>query len=79
MATERFCRDCVHMAPWPERVERFGRMTALSPYYPLHACMADGCKVMAVAPAFSPDDEGCIAYGCPSFERGSRKERYKEV
>ena len=79
MATERFCRDCIHMAPWPERVERFGRMTALSPYYPLHACMADGCKVMAVAPAFSPDDKGCIVHGCPSFERGSREDYYKEV
>ena len=76
---KRFCADCVHMAPWPERVEQMGRMTALSPYYPLHACMADGCKAMAVAPAFSPDDEGCIAYGCPCFERGDRKERYKEV
>lgn len=76
---DRRCADCIHMAPWPERVEQLGRMTEAAPFYPLNACMADGCKVTAVAPAFSPDNEGCIAYGCPSFERGDRSEHYKEV
>ena len=77
--TVRRCADCIHLAPWPERVEQLGRFTEIAPFYPLHACMADGCKAMAVAPAFSPDDEGCIVYGCPSFERGSREDYYKEV
>lgn len=77
--TDRRCADCIHFAPWPERVERLGRIVESVPFYPLYACMANGCKVLAVAPAFSPDDEGCIVYGCPSFERGSRKERYREV
>ena len=25
--TDRRCADCIHMAPWPERVEQLGRMT----------------------------------------------------
>lgn len=77
--TDRRCADCIHMAPWPERVEQLGRFTSTEQFLPLYACMADGCKVMAVAPAFSPDDEGCFVYGCGSFERGNRNEHYKEV
>lgn len=77
--TDRRCADCIHMAPWPERAEQLGRMTEAAPFYPLHACMAYGCRVIAVSPSFSPDGRGSIAFGCQSFERGSRKERYKEA
>ena len=77
--TDDRCADCIHLAPWPERVEQYGYEAVHDPFFPLHACMADGCKVMAVSPSFSPDDAGCVAAGCPYFERGNRKERYKEV
>lgn len=49
------------------------------PREPLNACMACGCSVVAVSPSYSPDDRGCIAYGYPHFERGNRKNHYKEV
>lgn len=70
--TVRRCGDCIHMAFWPERVEQMGRSAEAAPGFPLAACMADGCGVMAVAPEFSPDDEECIAFGCRSYERGCR-------
>lgn len=77
--TDRRCADCIHFAPWPERAERYGHGAEYAPFFPLHACMADGCSVIAVSPSFSPDGRGSIAFGCQSFERGSRKERYREV
>lgn len=70
--TSRHCADCIHLAPWPERV-RFIRdhVKAVPEGYPLHACMRCPTKALAVA----PDDGG----DCRHFERGNRNERYKEV
>lgn len=79
MTSRRFCRDCIHMAEWPERVRQYGWMAEAFPPFPLHACMAGGCNAKAVSPSFSPDDWECIAFGCPYFEHGDRKEHYKEV
>lgn len=76
---DRCCADCIHLAPWPERVEQYGYEAVYDPFFPLNACMADGCKVMAVSPAFSPDDAGCVVFCCPYFERGDRDEYVKEV
>ena len=69
--TNRHCADCTHMAPWPERVEQLGRMAEAAPFYPLHACMVHPTKVLAVSPS-----DGTA---CTYFERGDRKEHYKEV
>ena len=69
--TDRRCADCIHMAPWPERVEQLGRMTEAAPFYPLHACMVHPTKVLAVSPS-----DGTA---CTYFERGDRNEHYKEV
>lgn len=77
--TDRRCADCIHLAPWPERVRQYGWMTEAFPSFPLHACMAGGCSAKAVSPSFSLEDRGCIAFGCPYFERGNRNEHYKEV
>ena len=77
--TDKRCADCIHFAPWPERMEHNRDLTRLIPRFPLYACMAAPTKVMAVAPDYSPDDAGCFAFGCESFERGDRKERYREV
>lgn len=77
--TDMFCADCIHLAQWPERVEQYGYEAVHDPFFPLHACMACGSGVVAVSPSYSPDDRGCIAYGCPNFERGNRKNHYKEV
>lgn len=77
--TDNRCADCIHFAPWPERMERNGYFTQYIPCFPLYACMASSCKVVAVAPDYSPDDAGCIAHGCESFERGDRDEYVKEA
>lgn len=70
--TSKRCADCIHMAPWPERV-RFIRnyVKAVPEGYPLHACMRSPTKALAVA----PDDGG----DCRHFESGDRSEHYKEV
>ena len=73
------CVECIHFAPWPERMERSRDLTRLIPRFPLCACMASPTKAMTVAPDYSPDDAGCIAYGCESFERGDRDRYIKEV
>lgn len=74
------CRDCIHFAPWPERVERVRELWGVVPMgYPTHACMASMTKVLAVSPSDSPVNPSCAAAGCPSFERGDRKKRYKGV
>lgn len=67
----RFCADCIHFAPWPERVWKYGRMAEAAPFCPLYACMVHPTKVLAVSPS-----DG--AY-CTHFERGNRNEHYKEV
>ena len=70
--TDDRCADCIHLAPWPERVEFIREYVKAVPEgYPLCACMQCPTKVMAVA----PDDGG----DCRHFERGNRKKHYKEV
>lgn len=70
--TSRRCADCIHLAPWPERV-RFIRdyVKAVPEGYPLHACMRCPTKALAVA----PDDGG----ECTYFERSNRDEYVKET
>ena len=66
------CADCIHLAPWPERVELIRNyFKAVPEGFPFHACMRCPTKALAVA----PDDGG----DCRHFERGNRNERYKEV
>ena len=74
--TDRRCADCIHLAQWPERVEQYGYEAVHDPSFPLHACMACGCSVVAVSPSYLADYNG---YVCPYFERGNRKNHYKEV
>ena len=70
--TDRRCADCIHLAPWPERVELLSGLPGGLPYhYPTHACMASRTCVMAVHPLDAP--------ACPDFERGDRDEYVKEV
>lgn len=70
--TNRRCADCIHLAPWPERVELIrNSFKAVPEGYPLHACMRCPTKALAVA----SDDGG----DCTYFERGDRDEHYKEV
>lgn len=68
----RRCADCIHLAPWPERVELIRNyFKAVPEGYPLWACMRCPTKALAVAP-----DDGTE---CTYFERGDRGEYYKEV
>ena len=70
--TSKCCADCIHLAPWPERVEFAEKHLKEAPAgYPLWACMQSPTKAMAVAP-----DDG--AY-CMYFERGNRDEYVKEA
>lgn len=69
--TDNRCTDCVHCAPWPERVELLRGLPGGLPYhYPTHACMASRTCVMAVHPLDAP--------ACPDFERGKRIDYIKE-
>lgn len=69
--TSKCCADCIHMAPWPERLRQYGRMAEAAPFYPLYACMVHPTKVLAVSPS-----DG--AY-CTYFERGSRSKWVREI
>lgn len=74
--TSNRCADCIHFAPWPERVMFIRDYVKAVPEavpegYPLHACMRCPTKALAVAP-----DDGTE---CTHFERGDRDEYYKEV
>lgn len=78
--TDRRCADCIHLAPWPERVERINKSFNRVPYwYPTCACMACASHVFAVSPNDSPDNAASVAFRCGSFERGNRNEHYKEL
>lgn len=72
MTEMKRCADCIHLAPWPERVELLSGLPGGLPYhYPTHACMASRTCAMAVHPLDAP--------ACPDFERGKRSDYIKEV
>lgn len=69
---DRRCADCIHFAPWPERVELTRNyFKAVLDGYPLYACMHCPTKALAVA----PDDGG----DCRYFESGDRDRYIKEA
>ena len=49
--TSKRCADCIHLAPWPERM-KFARelMETMPEDYPLWACMRHMANVRAVSP-----------------------------
>ena len=70
--TSNRCADCIHLAPWPERVEFAEKHLKEAPAgFPLWACMRCPTKALAVAP-----DDGTE---CTYFERGNRDEYVKEA
>ena len=70
--TSKRCADCIHLAPWPERVELTRNyFKAVPEDFPLWACMRCPTKALAVAP-----DDGTA---CTYFERGNRDEYVKET
>ena len=70
--TSKRCADCIHLAPWPERVELIRNyFKAVPEDFPLWACMRCPTKALAVAP-----DDGTE---CTYFERGNRDEYVKET
>lgn len=78
--TKRFCADCIHLAPWPERAERAVEVFGCVPMgHPVHACMADPDRVLAVSPEDAPACCVSAASECARFERGNRSRHYKEV
>ena len=48
---DRRCADCIHLAPWPERM-KFARelMETMPEDYPLWACMRHMANVRSVSP-----------------------------
>lgn len=70
--TDRRCADCIHLAPWPERM-KFARelMETMPDDYPLWACMRHMANVRAVSPY-----DGTA---CTYFKRGNRDEYVKEA
>lgn len=78
--TARRCADCIHCAPWPERVERIRKSFNRTPYwYPTCACMSSSSFIVAVSPEDSPDNSASVAFRCERFERGNRESYIKEV
>lgn len=74
------CADCIHFAPWPERLERVREVWGIVPMgYPTGACMACGTNALAVSPDDCPAKTTSVAAGCTRFERGKRSKHYKEV
>lgn len=70
--TSKRCADCIHLAPWPERMELIRNyFKAVPEGYPLWACMRCPTKALAVA-----SDDGTA---CTYFERGDRDSYIKEV
>lgn len=70
--TSKRCADCIHLAPWPERVEFAEKHFKEAPAgYPLWACMQSPTKALAVAPGDGTS--------CTYFERGDRDSYVKEV